>query len=141
MKSEQKEWSTPVAAGVALVGAGIALAAAAAASYTEPPAMVFISVAALGLIVAGAIALIRRPRLALRPGPTLAVRTISGSLELTPDDVERISVLETRRLGARNKQLMLDLFDDKLVVFGRWDLGDDPRGVADELRNAGFTVG
>ncbi|WP_336792213.1 MULTISPECIES: PH domain-containing protein [Gordonia] len=131
-------WSTPLAAGIALIGAGIALAVAAAASYTEPPAMVFIGVAAVGLIVTGAIALVRRPRLSLFPGPRIVVRTLTGRVTLTTGDVVRIGTLETRRLAGRSRQLVIDLPDDRLLVFGRWDLGVEPSVVVEALTDAGF---
>ena len=137
---EVKSWSTPVAAGIALIGAGIALTGAAAASYTEPPAMVFIGVAAVGLVIAGVIALVRRPRIALFDGPRIVVRTILGRVELTPADVERVGILHTRRLAGRSRQLVIDLPDDKLLVFGRWDLGVDPTVVSEALSDAGFPV-
>lgn len=131
-------WSTPVPAGIALIGAGAALLAAAAASFAEPPAMVFIGIAAVGLVVTGVIALVRRPRIALYEGPRIAVRTITGRVDLTQDDVLKVGVLHTRRLAGRSRQLVLDLPDDRLLVFGRWDLGVDPAVVADALRDAGF---
>jgi len=135
-----KTWTTPVAAGVALVVGGIALIAAAAASYADPPAMTFIGVAALVVLAVGAVTLIRRPRLVLTTGPTLIVKTLRGPVELTPDDIERVSILRTRRLAARSRQLVIDLSDDTLMIFGRWDLGVDPLVVVDDLRAAGFRV-
>lgn len=135
-----REWSPPLLAGVALVIGGIAVAAAGVASYTDPPATLLLSVAALALVVTGVVMLVRRPRLSLDQGPTLTVRTLTGRIELSAHDVERVSTLRTRRLVAHGKQLILDLPDDKLLVFGRWDLGTDPGAVAEELRDAGFRV-
>lgn len=140
MNTVHKEWSSPIAAGIALIVGGIALVAAAAASYSDPPATVFLGVAALGVIAAGVVMLLRRPRLTLDPGPKLTVRTLTGRIELTLDDVERVSTLRTRRLAAHSRQLLIDLPDDRLLIFGRWDLGADPRAVADELGDAGFRV-
>ncbi|WOC12202.1 PH domain-containing protein [Gordonia sp. MP11Mi] len=140
MEPTHKEWAPPVLAGVALVVGGVALAAAAVASYTDPPATAFLAVAALGLIAAGAVMLLRRPRLALDTGPTLTVRTLTGRITLTTDDVQRVSTLRTRRLAAHSRQLLIDLPDDKLLIFGRWDLGTAPGAVAEELRDAGFRV-
>ncbi len=133
-------WSTPVAAGIALIGAGVALGAAAAASYTEPPAMVFIGIASAGLIVAGIVALVRRPRIAVYAGPRIEVRTLTGRVSLTPDEVVRVGILHTRRLAGRSRQLVIDLPDDRLLVFGRWDLGVDPTVVRDALEAAGYPV-
>nr|WP_221247009.1 PH domain-containing protein [Gordonia humi] len=123
-----------------MVVGGVALIAAAAASYADPPAMTFIGIAALIVLAVGAVTLIRRPRLVLTTGPTLIVKTLRGPMELTPDDIERVSILKTRRLAARGRQLVIDLPDDRLLIFGRWDLGVDPTVVAGELRTAGFRV-
>lgn len=135
-----KEWATPLAGAIALIGAGIALAIAAAASYTDPAAMLFIGIAAIGLIVTGTISLVRRPRLALLDGPTLVVKTIRGRRTLTMADVDHISVLHTRRIVGRSRQMIIDLSDDRLLVFGRWDLGEDPTAVVERLQVAGFPV-
>ncbi|MCF8589109.1 PH domain-containing protein [Gordonia sp. HY285] len=140
MEPVHKEWAPPALAGVALIVGGVALAAAAAASYTDPAATVFLAVAALGLIAAGTVMLVRRPRLTLDPGPTLTVRTLTGRITLTADDVQRVSTLRTRRLAAHSRQLLIDLPDDRLLIFGRWDLGAAPGAVADDLRDAGFRV-
>ena len=136
--SVHKEWATPVPAGVVLIGAGLALAAAAAASQSDPAAMVFIAIGAVGLFAAGVIALVRRPRLALVAGPALRIRTLTGTDEYRLDEIERVSMLQTRRLAARSSQMLIDLPDDRLAVFSRWDLGENPAIVAAELHEAGF---
>ena len=140
MSLVHKEWATPRPAGFVLVGAGVALIAAAAASYADPTAVAFIGIAAVLLLAFGVITLVRRPRLALLDGPTLVVKTLSGPIELTPDDVAKVSLLKTRRLAARGQQLLLDLTDERLLIFGRWDLGVPPSAVLDDLRAAGFPV-
>lgn len=133
-----EEWATPLPGAIALIGVGLALGAAAAASYTDPPALLFLGIAAIIVIVVGALALVRRPRLALIAEPALIVKTIGGTRHIDVDEVERISVLHTRRLLGRSRQLVVDLPDDRLLVFGRWDLGEEPTVVVEKLRNAGF---
>ena len=133
-----EQWATPLPGAIALVGVGIALAAAAAASYTDPPALIFLGIAAVIVIVVGAFALARRPRLALATGPALIVKTVGGTRHVAFDDVERISVLHTRRLIGSSRQVVIDLPDDRLLVFGRWDLGEEPTVVVEKLRKAGF---
>ncbi|MBM7368674.1 PH domain-containing protein [Gordonia hydrophobica] len=132
------QWATPLPAAIALLGVGIALAAAAAASYTDPPAAFFIGIAALAAAVVGVISLVRRPRLALVAGPALIVKTVRGTRRLTVDDVEQVSLLHSRRLVGRTRQLIIDLPDDRLLVFGRWDLGEEPTVVVEKLQRAGF---
>ncbi|MGB3698111.1 MAG: PH domain-containing protein [Gordonia sp. (in: high G+C Gram-positive bacteria)] len=135
-----RRWSTPLPAAIALIGAGVALAAATAASYTDPAAMVFLGIAAAALIVTGVVSLARRPRLTLLDGPVLVVKTLRGTRTLTVDDMERVSVLHTRRIVGQTRQLAIDLPDDRLLVFGRWDLGEEPTAVAETLRAAGLPV-
>ncbi|GAC57716.1 hypothetical protein GOHSU_24_00050 [Gordonia hirsuta DSM 44140 = NBRC 16056] len=138
--SAPQRWATPVPAALALLGLGVALAVASAASYTDLLAVVFLGIAAFGVVVAGVIALVRRPRLMLGPGAQLRVGTIRGPLTLTPADVVSIELLGTRRLAFRSQQLLIEDAGGRLLVFGRWDLGEDPRRVAEELAAAGFPL-
>lgn len=140
-----QQWATPVPAGIALLALGIALAVASAASYTEPPAMVLLGVAALATFLTGLAALMRRPRLALSDGPVLTVGTLRGRYDLTAADIESIELLGTRRLAFRSRQLLIEESDDserpgRLLVFGQWDLGANPAVVAGRLADAGFSV-
>ena len=135
-----EQWATPIPAGIALVGVGAAFAVAAAASYTEPPAMIFFAIAAAVVIASGAVALLRRPRLSLAPGPVLAVGTLRGRFHLAPADIESIEMLETRRLAFRARQLMIETTEHRLAVFGQWDLGANPQAVAERLVAAGFVL-
>ncbi|WP_245569679.1 PH domain-containing protein [Gordonia shandongensis] len=134
------EWATPLPASIAMIGAGLALGAAAAASYADPVGVVFLGIAAAAVIVAGAISLVRRPRLTLLEGPALQVKTLRGPATLQVDDIAQISVISTRHLFARSRQLTIDLADDRLLVFGRWDLGAAPTLVAQRLSEAGLPV-
>lgn len=135
-----KSWSTPLPAAIALLALGAVLGVAAAASYTEPPAMVLLAIAATGVAIAGLMALLRRPRLTLAAGPVLEVRSVRGQVRLTPDDVDSIELLGTRRLAFRSHQLLIEELGGRLFVFGQWDLGAAPRSVAQDLVDAGFTL-
>lgn len=135
-----KSWATPIPGAIALLGLGVVLGVAAAASYTEPPAAVFIGIAAVAVAVIGLLALVRRPRLVLGSGPVLNVRTLSQQLTLTPAEIESIELLGTRRLAFRSTQLLVELESGRLLVFGQWDLGTNPRHVADDLAAAGFPL-
>ncbi len=135
-----ESWSTPLPAGIALLALGATLGVAAAASYTEPPALVFLAVAAVGVAIVGALALWQRPRLTLGPGPVLTARTLRGALAMTPDDVASVELLGTRRLAFRSRQLLIETVDGRLLVYGQWGLGADPRVVAAALADAGFTL-
>ena len=133
-----REWATPMPGAIALTGVGIALIVAAAASYQDPPAMLLLSIAALGVIVFGVLALVRRPRLRLEPGPRLGIRTLRGWWELDADDVASVEIIDARRLLFHSQQLMLESTEGRLAVFTRWDLGESPRAVAEDLWAAGY---
>lgn len=133
-----ESWSTPVPAGIALLALGATLGVAAAASYSEPPALVFLGAAAVGVAVLGALALWQRPRLALEPGPVLTARTLRGPSAMRPGDVLSVELLGTRRLAFRSRQLLIETVDGRLLVYGRWSLGAEPRAVAETLAAAGF---
>lgn len=140
MNSSSQRWATPVPGAIALLGLGLVLVVAAAASYSDPPAVVLLGIAALLVVVSAIVALMRRPRLALDPGPVLTVGTLRGRFEVTPDQIESIELLNTRRLAFRSRQLLIELHDGRLLVFGQWDLGASPQQVADQLAAAGLVL-
>ncbi|QKT08945.1 PH domain-containing protein [Gordonia sp. X0973] len=136
------------------------------AAGLDPIGLILVVIAVSGLVFFGVAALRLRPRLAIGDN-LLTVRTMSGQRSYTRDEVYRIRVLEMRHIGRRSSQLELDLVststvDDpateapgdrrgdtaaglppegsRLIVFGRWDLGADPRAVAQTLADAGFPV-
>ncbi len=132
-------WSTPRIAGVALVVGGVVLGVAAIASSADPGGAVIMGVAALLLLVTGAVALVVRPRLVVAPS-RMRIRTLRGDSEYTPSEIERIRVVSTARLGRKVPTLEFDLPGDRLVVLGRWDLGTHPEDVIAALEQAGFRV-
>ncbi|GAA3948741.1 PH domain-containing protein [Gordonia caeni] len=140
MNSAPQRWATPLPGAIALLGLGVVLAVAAAASYAEPPALVLLAVAALVVIASAVVALVRRPRLVLAPGPVLTVGTLRGRFSVTPEEIDSVEMLSTRRLAFRSRQLLIELDDGRLLVFGRWDLGAEPRHVAEQLVAAGLVL-
>lgn len=140
-----------------MAGGGLILLVAAVVTAREPVGALMLAVAGLLLIGFAASALLIRPRLAIVEAagvPALRIRTISGAHTYPMDRIDRIRVLDFRRIGRRSGHLELDLLpedapvqsyglrdDTRLVVFGRWDLGADVGEVADELRRHGFVVG
>ena len=125
---------------IALIGVGIALAVGAWASYADRAAMLILAIAAAGCAILGLMGLLRRPRLTLGPGPELRAATMRGPLSLVPAETESIELLGTRRLAFRSEQLLIEATEGRLLVFGRWDLGENPRRVFEALADAGFPV-
>lgn len=150
------EWSTPRPAAAALLVGGLLLVILGVIAASDPAGMVLMVVAGVLLLAFGAYAWAIRPRLAVSPGPVLHIRTLSGTRDCTPAQIDQIKVLNIRRIGRRSGQLEIDVIPDdgpphdpddpalrldtKLYVFGRWDLGATPSSVAEQLRRAGFDV-
>ncbi|WP_461666202.1 PH domain-containing protein [Gordonia sputi] len=149
------EWSTPRPAAAALLVGGLLLVVLGVIAASDPAGMVLMVVAGLLLLAFGTYAWTIRPRLAVSPGPVLHIRTLSGTRDCTPAQIDQIKVLNIRRIGRRSGQLEIDVIPDdaaptdqsdglrldtKLYVFGRWDLGTTPTDVAEQLRQAGFHV-
>ncbi|MFC9994471.1 PH domain-containing protein [Nocardia sp. NPDC127526] len=131
-------WSTPTAAIVACGIGGLALAVAAVVS-NDPPAKLLIGLAAAGVLFLAFMGARQRPRLAIEPGEPaqLVVRGLTGPQRYTADQVMRARVVHYRRLGRRLPMLEMDVDHDgaeKLLIFGRWDLGTRPEEVLDTLR-------
>ncbi|WP_370945877.1 PH domain-containing protein [Amycolatopsis sp. cg5] len=84
-------------------------------------------------VVAGAFALhatLVRPRLSA-DSRGIRARTLTGSV-LLPWGITRVRLRTTRRLGRDGVTLEIEA-EDRLMVFGRMDLGEDPRDVLDVL--------
>lgn len=87
----------------------------------------------LAMVATGALALhstLLRPRLAAGP-EGLLVRTVGGSHRFSWTEA-RLRLRTTRRLGRDSTTLEIES-GDHLLVFGRIDLGEDPRDVLDVL--------
>ncbi|BBF98849.1 MULTISPECIES: PH domain-containing protein [Pseudonocardia] len=135
----QRAWSTP--AGVvallwvlAVVAAG--WLAALVVAGADPAGRLVAGVAALGLALAAASGTRARPRLAAGPDG-ITVRRLTWTRHVPWSGVDDIRVLRTRRLGRESTLLELELRDidgqERLVVLGRPELGDDPQDVAEAL--------
>jgi hypothetical protein len=134
-----REWSPAVA----LVTAGWVAALAAAAwcvllwvSYADPTGRLLAGVVAVGLAVAAAYGSRARPRLRV-DADGLTVGGFRRPRHYPWPLVGDVRVLEVRRFGLRNALLEVDAAtadgDERLLVFGRLDLAEDPRDVAPQV--------
>ncbi|WP_431939568.1 PH domain-containing protein [Nocardia grenadensis] len=131
-------WTTPLPALIAAAGGGVVLAVAAILT-TELPGKFLLGVAALVLLGLAVLGMRQRPRLAVVPGenPRLVLRTLTGVTEYTRDQILRARVVGYRRLGRKSPMLEIDvdhLGSERLLIFGRWDLGTSPEDVYDAVR-------
>lgn len=135
-------WS-PSAGLVGLAWVGCAAAAAwstlLAATGSDPPGLLIAAVATLGLGLAALYGTRARPR--LRVDTTgLGVRGLSGPRRYPWAQVRDIRVLAVRRFGRDSTLLEIDVTEpdgsERLMIFGRLDLDDDPAEVAEAVRAA-----
>ncbi|OZG27552.1 hypothetical protein BH683_019410 [Williamsia sp. 1138] len=145
--SSTLSWSTPPAMAGVMVAGGVLLGVAALVAGPDPAGVLLMVIAAVLLLVLGAIGLRVRPRLAVVDTHTLAIRTLTGGVRRYAfDEVRRAQVISYPRLGRRVPHLEFDIDDatahdgERLVIFGRWDLGANPLDVADALREAGLAI-
>lgn len=132
------QWSTPLGAILALTVGGIALGGAGLLVSTEPAGRVLVCVAALGLLVTAALAGLQRPRLAVtRTSSGIVVRRLTGRHEYDRSEIQRARIVRYPRLGRRVPMLEIDIHTqdgaERLLIFGRWDLGTSPEDVFDAL--------
>jgi hypothetical protein len=126
------EWSPKAA----LVGLGWALTAVVAAGCVfdglsgDKAGSVLFGLAALAVAAYTVHATFVRPRLAADTAG-LSARTLSGTLRLDWPSA-RVRLRTTRRLGRDGVTLEIES-EDVLLVFGRLELGEDPRDVLDVL--------
>ena len=138
------QWSTPVGALAALVVGGVALLAAAVFIDNEPAGRLLVGLAGAGLLIIAALGFVQRPRLAVLAGnpARIAVKRLRSTTVYGPDDIERARVVRYPRLGRRVPMLELEFReppgDTRLIIYGRWDLGADPRDVFESLTDHGL---
>ncbi|MFL1596023.1 PH domain-containing protein [Rhodococcus ruber] len=143
MSGEQPlRWSTPPLAIVALAVGGVVLAVA-AATTPDPAGRTLVGLAAAVALVVAALAARQRPRLEVLPeGAGLAVTRLTGRRELPRAALTRVRIVAYPWLGRRVPMLEIDVRDtqgdEQLLIFGRWDLGTDPRTVYDALAVRGL---
>lgn len=73
------------------------------------------------------------------------MKRLSGIQTYSRDEVSRITLVPYPRLGRRVPMLELNLrrageIEDRLVIFGRWDLGTSPQNVYATLEQHGFVT-
>jgi hypothetical protein len=134
-------WSPPAG----LVGLAWAGATAAAGWCTllvgtaDTPGLLLAAVATAGLTAAALYGTRARPR--LRAGDDgVTVGGLAGRRHIPWSQVRGVQARAVRRLGRDSTMLELDVVDpdgtERLLVFGRLDLGDDPVDVAEAVRMA-----
>ncbi|MGC0366763.1 hypothetical protein ABH922_004747 [Rhodococcus sp. 27YEA15] len=134
-------WATPMGAVYAFFGGALALAIAAFFAPTEPAGRFLLALAVLGLFAFGVLGLRQRPRLAVvdvHGSPAIAVQKLRARYVFGRDQIDRIRLVRYPRLGRRVPMLEIDIVDraagtEKLLIFGRWDLGTTPEDVLDVL--------
>ncbi|WP_024801368.1 PH domain-containing protein [Nocardia sp. BMG51109] len=135
-------WSTPPAALAATAVGGVVLIGAAVLTG-DAPSRLLVGLAALLLLGLTALGLRQRPRLTIVPGadPALIVRGLFGPVEYPREKILRARVVGFRRLGRKVPNLELDVDhrgDERLLIFGRWDLGTHPQDVLDAMIEQGL---
>lgn len=139
--TEVISWATPMGVVYAMFGGGIALAIASIIAPTEPAGRFLLALAVIGLFVMGGLALRQRPRLAVIEDAgtkSIAVQRLRARHEFTREQIDRVRLVRYPRLGRRVPMLEIDIVDrptdtEKLLIFGRWDLGTSPEDVLDVL--------
>ncbi|MEV0249802.1 PH domain-containing protein [Nocardia sp. NPDC050712] len=135
-------WATPKPMLIAVTVGGVLLAGAAVLSR-DGASRLLIGLAATGLLGLALLGFRQRPRLAIRPGPEprLLVRSMFGAAEYGRDQIQRARIVSYRRLGRKMPMLEIDVDDagtERLLIFGRWDLGAGPEDVFDALVEHGL---
>lgn len=108
---------------------------------TEPAGRFLLALAVIGLFVMGGLALRQRPRLAVIDNAgtkSIAVQRLRARHTFTREQIDRVRLVRYPRLGRRVPMLEIDIVDrptdtEKLLIFGRWDLGTTPEDVLDVL--------
>jgi hypothetical protein len=135
----EREWSPALV--LVVVGWVGALAAAAWCvelwlDYADPVGRLLAAALTVGLVVAAAFGTRARPRLRA-DADGLTVGGFGRARHYPWPLVSDVRVLEGRRLGLRNALLEIDTVTadggERLLVFGRLDLAEDPRDVAPQL--------
>ncbi|MFD6398699.1 PH domain-containing protein [Nocardia sp. NPDC060249] len=135
-------WSTPIAGLLALSGGGILLGVMAILAQ-DGPSRLLIGIAAVAVLAMSVLGIRQRPRLTMVPGPAprLVVGTLTGPKNYPLDRIDRIRMVSYRRIGRKSAMLEVDVRHEdteRLLIFGRWDLGTNPHDVYDALVVNGF---
>jgi PH (Pleckstrin Homology) domain-containing protein len=138
-KSETfRQWS-PAAGLVALAwvsaAAAVGWCALLVVTGADPAGRLLSGIAALGLALAALYGTRARPRLRVDANG-LTVGGLAGARHHPWPQVHGVRTLAVRRFGLRSTLLEVDVADaagERLLVFGRLDLGDDPEDVAEAV--------
>lgn len=139
MTDTTAQWSTRPAAVAALVLGGVVLLVAATVAAPDAVGRVLVGAAGILALAMAASAARQRPRLQVLAGNSgLATNRLTGRREYPRAALRRVRIVEYPRLGRRVPMLEVDVVDpstnnEKLMIFGRWELGTDPRDVFDVL--------
>ncbi|MCP2276748.1 PH domain-containing protein [Nocardia amikacinitolerans] len=130
-------WTTPTPALVAVAVGGVILAGAAIFA-ADAASRLLIGLAAAGLLALAGLGFRQRPRLSIHTGadPRLVVRGLLGPAEYRPEQIVKARVVSYRRLGRKSPMLEIDVEhegQERLLIFGRWDLGTAPQDVFEAL--------
>ncbi|MFE7720403.1 PH domain-containing protein [Nocardia rhizosphaerihabitans] len=136
------KWTTPTAGLVAVSGGGLILVVAAVLAQ-DGPSRLLVGLAAVAVLGMAVLGFRQRPRLTMvsGPAPRLVVGTLTGPKEYPLDRIDRIRMVSYRRLGRKSAMLEIDVQhegSERLLIFGRWDLGTNPHDVYDALVVNGF---
>ncbi|MEU3009174.1 PH domain-containing protein [Nocardia asteroides] len=137
-------WTTPTSGLLAISGGGLILVVAAILAQ-DGPSRLLVGLAALAVIGMAVLGFRQRPRLTMVPGPAprLVVGTLTGPKTYPLDRIDRIRMVDYRRLGRKSAMLEIDVRHgdaERLLIFGRWDLGTNPHDVYDALVVNGFAA-
>ncbi|RVW02075.1 PH domain-containing protein [Rhodococcus xishaensis] len=139
------EWSTPLSAVAALTVGGVAMLAGALLLDVDAPGRFLAILASLALFVLAGLAARQRPKLAIVDAggePAITATRLRGPRVYARGDIARIRIVRYPRLGRRVPMLEIDAIDpdgtERLLIFGRWDLGTDPTAVFDALSVRGL---
>ncbi|MFC4376529.1 PH domain-containing protein [Nocardia halotolerans] len=140
--ADSTSWTTPVSALIAVAGGGLVLVVAAILAQ-DGPSRLLVGLAAVAVLALAVLAVRQRPRLTMVPGPSprLIVGTLTGPNEYPLDRIDRIRMVSYRRIGRKTAMLEVDVRHndtERLLIFGRWDLGANPHDVYDALVVNGF---
>lgn len=134
-------WSPPVGlVGMAWVGAAAAAVWCLLLVGTgDVPGLLLTAVAAVGLALAALYGTRARPRLVV-DGDGVTVGGLVGRRHLPWSQVGTVRAQAVRRWGRDSVMLEMDVIDadgtERMLVFGKLDLGEDPEDVAEAVRAA-----
>lgn len=131
------QWSAaPGLVAIAWIGAAVFVTVAVLPGLVDPQGRLLGGLAAAALLIAATFGSLARPRLAA-DADAVRIRGVSGMHRYPWSWVQRVHVVRIRRFGRDIPTLEIDVTapdgDERLLVFGRLELGADPDDVAAQL--------